>query len=125
MKKWVWVSGLVLLIAGPVIADTVYNAPQVTGKRERKNIRHYLFVQNLTADKKAVYDEFGYTSYRVRLNEYGRVHEQWTYYEAGKVFVFDPCGALVETHSISPEARRQWAYERDVRGYDENLPCDN
>jgi hypothetical protein len=125
MKKWVWVSGLVLLIAGPAIADAVYYPPQVTGKRERKNIRHHLFVQNLTGDKKAVYDEYGYTSYRVRLNEYGRVREQWTYYEHGKVFVFDQCGALVETHSVDREARRQWAYERDVRGYDENVPCDD
>jgi hypothetical protein len=125
MKKWLRVSGLFVLIAGPAIADAVYYPPQVTGKRERKNIRHYLFVQNLAGDKRSVYDEYGYTPYRLRLNEYGRVREQWTYYEVGKLFVFDQCGTLVETRSIEPEQRRQWAYERDVRGYDENLPCDD
>jgi len=125
MKKWLWVSGLVLLIAGPAIADAIYYPPQVTGKRERKNIRHYLFVQNLTGDKRAVYDEYGYTPYRMRLNEYGQVRDQWTYYEHGKVFVFDQCGAIVDTRSVSREERRTWAYERDVRGYNEDVCNDD
>ena len=124
MKKWVWMSGLVLLIAAPAFADAVYYPPQVTGKRERKNIRHYLFVQDLTGDKRAIYDEYGYTPHRVRLNEYGQVREQWTYYEEGKIFVFDQCGRLAETHATSIEHRRSWAYQHDVRGYDEDIPCD-
>jgi len=124
MKRWLWVSGLVLLIAGSAFADAVYYPPQVTGRRERKFLRHYLYVKNLTADKRAIYDEYGYTPYRLRLNEYGQVREQWTYYEHGKVFVFDQCGQLDETHSIATEHRRAWAYERDVRGYDEDVPCD-
>ena len=91
MKKWLWVSGLVLALAAPAFADAIYHAPQVTGKRERSNVRHYLFVKNLTGDKLAVYDEYGYTPYRHRLNEYGEVRESWTYYEVGKVFIFDQC----------------------------------
>ena len=47
MKRWFWASALVLVIAAPALADAIYYAPQVTGARERSNIRHYLFVKNL------------------------------------------------------------------------------
>jgi hypothetical protein len=125
MKKWLWVSVLALAIAAPAFADAVYYPPQVTGKRERKSIRHYLFVQNLTGDMRTVYDDYGYTPYRMRLNEYGVVRQQWTYHEHGIVFVFDQCGQIVETRSIPREERRAWAYERDVRGYNEDVCCDD
>jgi hypothetical protein len=125
MKKWIWVSGLVLLCAAPALADDIYYAPQVTGARERSNIRHYLFVKNLTGDKRDIYDEYGYTPYRLRLNEYGKVNEQWTYYEVGKVFVFDQCNRLKETHNIGVEHRRDWQYEKNVPGYEENVCNDN
>lgn len=125
MKTRIGVFALVLLFAGPAVAETIYYAPQVTGKRERNSIRHYLYVKNLSGDKKAVYDEYGYTTHRVRLNEYGLVREQWTYYEAGRVFVFDQCHNLVETQSITPEHRRTWAYQKNVRGYDEDVCCDD
>ena len=125
MKKWFWVSGLVLVLAAPALADAIYYAPQVTGKRERSNVRHYLFVKNLTGDKLAIYDEYGYTPYRVRLNEYGVVREQWTYNELGKMFIFDQDGDLAETHNIPVDHRRQWQYQKNVAGYDENVPNDN
>jgi hypothetical protein len=125
MIKRIGIFCLMLLFAVPAMAEGIYYAPQVTGKRERKNIRHFLYVKNLTGDMKAVYDEYGYTPHRVRLNEYGKVRQQWTYYETGKVFVFDQCSNLVETRAISVEHRRSWAYQRDVRGYDEAMPCDD
>jgi len=125
MFKRLGVLALVLLFAGPALAEGVYHAPQVTGKRERKNIRHFLYLKNLSGDKKAVYQEYGYTPHRVRLNGYGRVTEQWTYYEAGKVFVFDQCQNLVEERSVSREERRSWSYMRDVRGYGEDVDCDD
>jgi hypothetical protein len=125
MKKGFWMSVLVLLIAAPVFADAIYHAPQVTGKRERKNLRHYLFVKNLTGDKLDIYDEYGFTAYRRRLNEYGVVREQWTYYEHGKVFIFDQCGRLEETHDIEVEKRRLWQYQKDVEYYDEDVCCDD
>jgi hypothetical protein len=114
MKSRLVVSGLILLFAGSAFAGTVYYPPQVIGKQGRKNIRHFLYVKNLSGDKRAVYDEYGYTPHRLRLDEYGQIREQWTYYDAGKVFVFDTCGNLVDTQSISPEHRRDWgyAYER-------------
>jgi hypothetical protein len=124
MKRLLWVSGLVLFIGVPALAHDMYYAPQVTGERERKNMRHFLFVKNLTGDMKAVYDEYGYTPHRVRLNEYGQIRQRWTYYEQGLMFEFDQCGALVDSGTVPREARREWAYQRDVRGYDENVPCD-
>ena len=105
MKKYLWVSGLVLVMAAPVFADAVYYPPQVTGARDRASIRHYLYVKNLTGDKKAIYDEYGYTPYRLRLNEYGTMRERWTYYEVGKVFIFDRCGRLAETRPWLPGRR--------------------
>lgn len=125
MKKWLWMSGLVLALAAPAFADVIYYAPQVTGKRDRSNLRHYLFVKNLSGDKLAVYEEYGYTPYRMRLNEYGEVREVWTYYEAGQVFVFDPCGRLDETHNITVEHRREWQYQKNVSGYDEDVCNDD
>jgi hypothetical protein len=113
MKSRLVVSGLILLFAGSALAETVYYPPQVTGKRERKNIRHFLYVKNLSGDKRAVYDEYGYTTHRLRLNGYGEVREEWTYYDAGKVFVFDSCGNLVDTQAISPEQRRDWGYAHE------------
>jgi hypothetical protein len=115
----------VLLIAAPALADAIYYAPQVTGARERSNVRHYLFVKNLTGDKRAVYDDLGYTPHRHRLNEYGYVREQWTYYEFGKVFIFDQCSNLVEEHNITVEHRRAWQYEENTHGYYEPDVCND
>jgi hypothetical protein len=125
MKKWLWASSLVLLIAAPVFADAIYYPPQVTGARERNNVRHFLYVKNLSGDKKAIYDEYGYTPYRLRLNEYGVVREQWTYYEVGKIFVFDQCGRLAETHNVGVEHRRDWQYQKNVSGYAEDVCNDD
>ena len=125
MKRWFWASALVLVIAAPALADAIYYAPQVTGARERSNIRHYLFVKNLTGDKRDIYDEYGYTPYRHRLNEYGQVNEQWTYYEVGKVFVFDQCSNLVEEHNITVEHRRDWQYQRNTHFYQEDVCNDD
>ncbi len=121
MRKFVWSVALSVLIAVPAFADTMYYAPQVTGKKERKYLRHFLYVKNLDGDKRAVYDEYGYTAHRVRLNEYGQIKEKWIYYEHGLVFVFDQSNSIVETHEIEVEKRRQWQYQRDVAGYDEGV----
>jgi hypothetical protein len=125
MKKFVWMFALSLLMAAPAIADEIYYPPQVTGKKERKFVRHYLYIKNLSGDMKAVYDQYGFTPHRVRTNEAGRITMTWTYYEDGLVFVFDQCGALLETHDVAVEHRRSWAYQRDVAGYDEAVQCDD
>jgi hypothetical protein len=125
MRKFVWSVALSVLLVAPAFAEATYYAPQVTGKRERKNLRHFLYVKNLDGDKRAVYDEYGYTPHRVRLNEYGQVKEKWIYYEHGLVFVFDQTNSIVETHKIDVEKRRQWQYQKDVAGYDEDIPGDD
>ena len=125
MKKWLWVSGLVLVMAAPAFADAIYYAPQVTGRRDRSNLRHYLYVKNLSGDKLAIYEEYGYTAHRLRLNEYGEVRERWTYYEVGKAFIFDQEGNLDETFNVAVEHRRQWQYQKNVSGYDEDVPNDD
>jgi hypothetical protein len=125
MRKFVWTFALSVLIAAPAFADAIYYAPQVTGKKERKYVRHFLYIKNLDADKKAVYDEYGYTPHRVRVNGYGLVKEQWTYLEHGLIFVFDQRNELVETHETGTEYRRRWAYQRDVEGYDETVYNDD
>lgn len=124
MRKFVWTFALSVLFVAPSFADAIYYAPQVTGKKERKYLRHFLYIKNLDGDKKAVYDEYGFTAHRVRLNEYGRVKEQWTYYEHGLVFVFDQCNSLLESREIDVEKRRTWQYQRDVVGYEEDVCCD-
>lgn len=124
MRKFVWTFALSVLFVAPSFADAIYYAPHVTGKKERKYLRHFLYIKNLDGDKKAVYDEYGFTAHRVRLNEYGRVKEQWTYYEHGLVFVFDQCNSLLETHEIEVEKRRTWQYQRDIVGYEEDVCCD-
>jgi len=125
MRKFVWMSALSLLIAVPTLADEIYYPPQVTGKQERKMVRHLMYIANLQGDMKAVYDEYGFTPHRVRTNVAGRVTMTWTYYEDGLVFVFDQCSELLETHGVRVEHRRSWAYQRDVAGYQEDIDCDN
>lgn len=125
MKKWLWVSGLVLALAAPAFADAIYYPPQVTGARHRSNVRHFLYVKNLTGDKLAIYEEYGFPVYRLRLNEYGEVRERWTYNEEGLEFIFNQNGDLAETHKIPVEHRRQWQYQKNVSGYDENVPNDD
>jgi hypothetical protein len=124
MKKLLWVSGLVWVLAAPALADIIYYPPQITGARYRKNLRHDLYVKNLTGDKLDVYQEYGFPVHRVRENGYGQVREHWFYYEAGTEFVFNQCGDLVDTKGINEEHRRLWAYQYDVHGYDEAMPCD-
>lgn len=111
MLKRFGVFALLVLFAAPALAETIYYPPQVTGKRYRKNVRHLLYVMNLAGDKKAVFDEYGYTPHRVRVNEYGYVREHWKYLDDGIEFVFDDCSNLVKTHSIPVEHRRAWAGE--------------
>jgi hypothetical protein len=125
MKKWLWMSGLVLALAAPAFADAIYYPPQVTGARHRSNLRHFLYVKNLTGDKLAIYEEYGYTPHRLRLNEYGEVRERWSYYGDGVAFIFDQDGDLAETRKIPVEHRRQWQYQKNVSGYDEDVPNDN
>jgi len=125
MRKFVWTFALSLLFAAPALADEIYYPPQVTGKQERKMVRHLMYIANLQGDMKEIYDQYGFTTHRLRTNEGDRVTMTWTYLEVGLAFVFDQCGTLLETHDVPVEHRRSWAYQRYAAGYKENIHCDN
>jgi len=113
MKKYLLIlTGLLAFGVAPALAGKVHYPPSVTGKKARKQIRHLLFVEMLEKDKKAVYDTYGYTPHRIRINAAGQVTERWTYYEAGLQFTFDKDSNLVEEHEIKVERRRDWVYQK-------------
>lgn len=89
---------------GSAFADSDnYYPPRVVGKKARKQIRHFLFVKNLENDMRAVYDEYGYTPHRLRINFAGRITERWKYYSEGLYFEFDLDGNLVDSRRIPRE----------------------
>lgn len=69
----------------------------VRGKKGRKMIRHLLLQEKLAGDKKAVYEEYGYTPHRLRFRAFGEVTERWKYYSQGLEFTFDEEGNLIST----------------------------
>ncbi len=91
-------------------ADAVYYPPQVTGKKVRRQVRHFLYPRNLRGDKRRVYDEYGFTPYRLRINAYGRVTERWRYPRHGIEYVFDSEGMLLSERRIPVETCRRGIY---------------
>lgn len=59
---------------------------------------------NLTGDKLAVFEEFGYTPHRLGYHVGDTRTERWKYYAEGVEFVFDENSMLVETRYFSPES---------------------
>jgi hypothetical protein len=76
---------------------------QVRGKKGRKYIRHFLLRKNLTGDKKLIYETYGWTPHRLRIDFAGRVTERWIYYTEGRYFEFDDEGNLIEERAIARE----------------------
>ncbi len=76
---------------------------QVRGKKGRKYVRHFLLRKNLTADKKVIFETYGYTPHRLRSDFAGRKTERWIYYTAGLEFVFDTEGNLLSKREIAWE----------------------
>lgn len=113
MKKYLLIAcGLLLFGAAPAAADVVYYPPSVTGKKARRHARFLLYAQNLKADKKCVFNEYGYTPHRLRFNFAGKITERWQYPDQGKEFTFDREGNLIETRDIAVEHRRSWVYQK-------------
>lgn len=110
MKRIALAIALALLTAGVGTApaetsadDSHHYYRQVRGKKGRKYIRHFLLRKNLTGDKKQVYETYGWTPHRLRINFAGRVTERWIYYTDGRYFEFDDDGNLVEERAIARE----------------------
>lgn len=111
-RALIFLCGLLMVGALPALADdAVHHAPSVIGKKARKQIRAFYYQKNLRNDKRRVYDEYGYTPHRLRINEAGKLTERWTYYNEGLEFTFDQGGKLVETREIAREDRRSWEYQ--------------
>ena len=98
---------LVLLLALVAFTSAATEAAVLRGKRLRSYTRHRLLVEKLEKDKLMIYKEYGYPRHRLREYAYGRIREQWTYYEAGRTFVFDDESNLVKTERFWPEDRRE------------------
>ncbi len=73
------------------------------GEKGRKYVRRLSLRENLTNDKLAIYDAFGYTPHRLRFYAAGERTERWRYYSLGVEYWFDDEGILVETHQFPPE----------------------
>ena len=70
----------------------------VRGKSCRKYARRFSFRGNLTGDKLAIYDEYGYTPHRLGFNVAGQRLERWKYYQEGVVFVFNGSDLVKTRH---------------------------
>jgi hypothetical protein len=95
---------LVILLAAVVVSSaegSIYR-----GKRGRRNCKRTNLVLKFRNDKLKVYNEYGFPIHRIRVRGYGRVLEHWTYYEAGKEFIFDQDHKLVKVNRFWPEDRR-------------------
>jgi hypothetical protein len=76
---------------------------QVRGEKGRKYIRHFLLRQNLVGDKKDIFETYGYTPHRLRIDFAGRITERWVYYSDGLEFVFDEDGNMISEREIARE----------------------
>jgi len=75
----------------------------VRGKKGRKLIRYLLYPEKLSGDKRAVYEEYGYTPHRLRFLALGEVTERWKYYSEGIEFTFDEDDNLIATSHFPPQ----------------------
>ena len=98
-----------LLLLTPVSHGTARghdraHAPEIIGKKARRQIRQHLYWHNLKADKRRIYKEHGFTPQRLRIDRgQGRINEQWRYLELGLEFTFDKDSRLIEARRIPPE----------------------
>jgi hypothetical protein len=75
----------------------------VRGKKGRKYVRYLSLRENLTGDKLAIFDRYGYTPHRLRFNFAGRITERWKYYSIGMEFTFNQKDMLISTRRFPPE----------------------
>ncbi len=112
LKRLALVVLLVVLVAGSADAS-IYR-----GKRGRRYCRRQGLVLYLHSDALKIYKEYGYPIHRIRVRGIGETHEHWTFYEAGREFIFDEDQKLVRTRKFFPEDKRermnQWK-KRKVR----------
>jgi hypothetical protein len=106
---------IVILVA--LVASTA-NASYYRGKKGRRYCRRQNLVLKFRNDKLRIYREFGFPVHRKRVRGIDSTLEHWTFYEAGREFIFDDDHNLVRTRKFFPEDRRErfkrWG-KRDIR----------
>ena len=92
---------LTALVAGSADAS-IYR-----GKRGRRYCRRQGLVLYLHSDALKIYDQYGYPIHRIRVRGIDETCEHWTFYEAGREFIFDEDQKLVRTRKFFPEDKRE------------------
>ena len=92
---------LVVLVAGSADAS-IYR-----GKKRRRYCRRQGLVLYLQSDALKIYKKYGYPIHRIRVRGIDETYEHWTFYEAGREFIFNEDQKLVRTRKFFPEDRRE------------------
>ena len=96
---------LVVLLTALVVGSA--SASIYRGKRGRRYIRRQGLVLYLHSDMLEIYEKYGYPIHRLRVRGIDETHEHWTYYEAGREFIFDEDQKIVRVRKFFPENRRE------------------
>ena len=81
--------------------DLLESLSEVRGKRGRRLFKTAYWAAGLEGDMKRIYDDLGYPSGRYREEKAGVTLEKWTYFEAGKQFIFRDT-SLTRTREFNP-----------------------
>jgi hypothetical protein len=100
---------LVVLVAGSVDAS-IYR-----GRRGRRYCRRQGLVLYLHSDALKIYEQYGYPIHRIRVRGIDETLEHWTFYEAGREFIFNEDQKLVRTRKFFPEDKRERMSRWDKR----------
>jgi hypothetical protein len=96
-------------IAPPAAAVEVIYLQQgkhLSGIKNRRDLRHQLYAKRLVGDKLAVFEEHGFTPYRLREDRGGgEVIERWRYPELGREYRFDAASRLIAVRKTEPGDR--------------------
>jgi len=78
----------------------------VSGVKNRRDLRHTLYAKRLAGDKLAVFEEHGFTPYRLREDKGGgEIVERWRYPELGLEYRFDAASRLIAVRETEPGDR--------------------
>lgn len=106
MRRSILVSLALVLLLGaaprPGAADELLRPVRVLGKRTRKIVRHQRYQKTLQGDKLRVFEDYGFTPFRLREDRgVAGVVERWRYPERGLEFVFDAAGRRLERRRVT------------------------
>ena len=98
---------LTLVILLTALAATATDASIYRGKRGRVYCRRQGLILYLRNDALKIYEKYGYPIHRLRVRGIDETLEHWTYYEAGREFIFNEDQKLVRTRKFFPEDKRE------------------